>query len=237
MRTKKRLLTLAAALFMSLTACEGSLPMGPTLGLETGEVALSLHDPTTVTIDFEDIVSNPDGSTILLATYSKHGFTLSNSEAGFSSPEEDIPTFSRTLFPFPNGATVLERDDEGAFDVVSIDIGEVPWPFFGVTPIEITFTGTKGDASEVEATFTTDGSLGHQTFTFSASFAELVSLSWAQGLFPQLHLFDNIVLSFDDSGPSDPVTSDECKKGGFAQFGFRNQGDCVRFVETGKDRR
>lgn len=35
----------------------------------------------------------------------------------------------------------------------------------------------------------------------------------------------------------DPATKDECKDGGWEAFGFRNQGQCVRFVETGKDSR
>ncbi len=34
-----------------------------------------------------------------------------------------------------------------------------------------------------------------------------------------------------------PDNKDECKKGGWEQFGFRNQGQCVRFIETGKDSR
>jgi hypothetical protein len=29
----------------------------------------------------------------------------------------------------------------------------------------------------------------------------------------------------------------DCKKGGWENFGFRNQGQCIRFVNTGKDRR
>ena len=36
---------------------------------------------------------------------------------------------------------------------------------------------------------------------------------------------------------SGPQTKDDCKKGGWEQFGFRNQGQCVRFIETGKDSR
>lgn len=35
----------------------------------------------------------------------------------------------------------------------------------------------------------------------------------------------------------DAQTKDECKNGGWAYFGFRNQGQCVRFIETGKDSR
>lgn len=42
-------------------------------------------------------------------------------------------------------------------------------------------------------------------------------------------------LSF--SPPDDPTDKDECKNGGWEAFGFKNQGQCVRFVETGKDSR
>lgn len=40
-----------------------------------------------------------------------------------------------------------------------------------------------------------------------------------------------------DPGPSNPASRDQCKAGGWVAFGFRNQGQCVRFVETGKDSR
>jgi hypothetical protein len=36
---------------------------------------------------------------------------------------------------------------------------------------------------------------------------------------------------------ADPATKDECKNGGWVTFGFENQGQCVRFIETGKDSR
>jgi len=34
-----------------------------------------------------------------------------------------------------------------------------------------------------------------------------------------------------------PETKMDCKKGGWEAFGFRNQGQCIRFVNTGKDSR
>ena len=34
-----------------------------------------------------------------------------------------------------------------------------------------------------------------------------------------------------------PATKDECKNGGWVIFAFENQGQCVRFIETGKDSR
>jgi hypothetical protein len=36
---------------------------------------------------------------------------------------------------------------------------------------------------------------------------------------------------------SDPQSRDDCKDGGHADYGFANQGQCVRFVETGRDSR
>lgn len=32
-------------------------------------------------------------------------------------------------------------------------------------------------------------------------------------------------------------SKDQCKNGGWVLFGFKNQGQCVRYVETGKDSR
>lgn len=40
-----------------------------------------------------------------------------------------------------------------------------------------------------------------------------------------------------DLAELDPQTKEECKKGGWESFGFRNQGLCIQFVNTGKDSR
>lgn len=37
--------------------------------------------------------------------------------------------------------------------------------------------------------------------------------------------------------PQDPITKDHCKNGGWAAYGFYNQGQRIRFVHTGKDSR
>ena len=248
MHTTPRWSTLAAALSISLTACEG-LPTEPTLGLETGEAALSLASltHTGVLIDFEGLPTTGTGVT-LFAMYSEDGFTLVHSGGGFSSPGINNPIYvqSKTLFPFPDdGGTSLTKDGGGVFDVLSIDLAEAPWFISLLGPVPVTFTGTKTDESVVEETFMTDGSLQLQTFTFDTSlFTGLVSLSWTQApSFLQLHQFDNIVLSFHSSDPSptdpDPVTRDDCKKGGWDTFEdrFRNQGQCVRFVERNENRK
>ena len=87
------------------------------------------------------------------------------------------------------------------------------------------------DGSTVTATLTTDGVAGFQTFAFEG-FTDLVSLSWVQ--VSPFHQFDNIVLALEAAGP---VSKDDCRDGGWVAFGFVNQGQCVRMVETGKDSR
>jgi hypothetical protein len=36
---------------------------------------------------------------------------------------------------------------------------------------------------------------------------------------------------------NDPKTTDDCKNGGWKEFGFKNQGQCNRFISTGVDSR
>ena len=50
----------------------------------------------------------------------------------------------------------------------------------------------------------------------------------------QAFLVDNVVGTVSSD---DPTNKDQCKKGGWQVFGFRNQGQCIRFVNTGKDSR
>lgn len=36
---------------------------------------------------------------------------------------------------------------------------------------------------------------------------------------------------------NDPETKDDCKQGSWEEYGFKNQGQCIQFVNTGKDSR
>jgi hypothetical protein len=42
---------------------------------------------------------------------------------------------------------------------------------------------------------------------------------------------------FEVGEVNNPTTKADCKNGGWRDFGFRNQGQCIRFVNTGKDSR
>jgi hypothetical protein len=44
-------------------------------------------------------------------------------------------------------------------------------------------------------------------------------------------------LGHDDENGDAPSTKDDCKDGGWEDAGFRNQGQCIRFVNTGQDSR
>lgn len=57
--------------------------------------------------------------------------------------------------------------------------------------------------------------------------------------------FDNVVVAFAEDTTTydfepeiqDAVTKDDCKNGGWQELGFKNQGQCIRYVNTGKDNR
>jgi hypothetical protein len=49
---------------------------------------------------------------------------------------------------------------------------------------------------------------------------------------PALVTVGDIVVTDAPAPPPLPTSKDECKDGGWRQFGFRNQGECVAFVES-----
>jgi hypothetical protein len=49
---------------------------------------------------------------------------------------------------------------------------------------------------------------------------------------PTLVTVGDIVVTDAPAPPPLPTSKDECKDGGWRQFGFRNQGECVAFVES-----
>jgi hypothetical protein len=49
--------------------------------------------------------------------------------------------------------------------------------------------------------------------------------------------FDPLAIDNSELVGSSPQSKDDCKKGSYETFGFRNQGQCIRFVNTGQDSR
>jgi hypothetical protein len=50
-------------------------------------------------------------------------------------------------------------------------------------------------------------------------------------------LTDGCPLDPPPPAPENPESKNDCKKGGWEAFGFKNQGQCIKFVNTGKDSR
>lgn len=60
-----------------------------------------------------------------------------------------------------------------------------------------------------------------------------------KGLMDELRLYDAALTSEEVAGLFDPEvkSKDECKDGAWEAEGFKNQGQCIKFVNTGKDSR
>lgn len=48
---------------------------------------------------------------------------------------------------------------------------------------------------------------------------------------------DNQLLAYNELTPDEPESKEDCMNGGFEDFGFKNQGQCIRYVNTGQDSR
>lgn len=94
-----------------------------------------------------------------------------------------------------------------------------------VVNTSLTSTGQPRDACAGEASACTTA----KAFAFSAT-ATTAALVARGGLVMKF-------VSPEPPAPDEPVVQDDCKKGKWADFGFRNQGQCIRFVETGEDSR
>lgn len=135
------------------------------------------------TIDFSALEVTHDA-------YIEDGFELSSNGYSFLKGFYNGPNIC--MFP---GATIqintLKPLATTIFDILSIDLSELN---ADVGPQTVEFTGIRLGEGTVSQTFTTDGPLGFQTFTFGPEFSGLTSLSWDQ-MNPESFLcYDNIVV-------------------------------------------
>ena len=194
--------------------------------------------------------TSPDADFDLPVSYApaplEEGFTLSSPDAPAGPPPfftwgAGSPFYAGSAslwLNFPGSTAVLAREDGGEFNVLSMDFA---LQVFAPIASRVIVTGTQADGTTVSQELTIEPPAGPppgdfvlQTFAL-VGFENLVELSWQQAVpGPVPHQFDNIDFEIPAAGP---VTKDDCKKGGWEEFGFRNQGQCVRFIETGKDSR
>jgi choice-of-anchor C domain-containing protein len=133
--------------------------------------------------------------------------------------------------------------DAGTEYTVVFDLAGNPGAPQNVKKLVVTAAGESG-FYEFDTTGRSGTNMGwrEESFSFTATAANttLVFVS-LHGAPPTAHpdraqgpALDNIRVF---AAGNDPETMDDCKKGGWEQYGFRNQGQCVRFVQTGKDSR
>ena len=179
-------------------------------------------------LDFESLAT-ADPVVAVGPTYSESGYTFGVSgDAAFASAGPSSRYYAGSAGLFLNNIesldVILTRDDGKLFSATAIALA----PLITGVPGVVAFVGTRADGSTVTQTVTTGTEM---TFTPYAldGFTSLVELRWTQQFAGwALHQFDDVVVS-----DARPEAKDECFGGGWARYGFRNQGQCVRTFETG----
>ena len=115
-------------------------------------------------------------------------------------------TGSTTLFNgVSQGEAILTRADGGVFDLISIDLYEMPsLSPGGLTavnggPFHLEFFALRQDGSSLTTTFLVDNFLTPTTYMFTG-FTDVVSVNWFHG--PITHQFDNIAVVTRLTSPS-----------------------------------
>jgi hypothetical protein len=175
-----------------------------------GSLARPASAVSITTLDFEALSAADATIRSVGSAYSVDGYTFT---ASVPSSTGNTPNFntigarsssydgSTTLYNGNGlGGTTLSRSDGDLFRLFSIDLAEMP--NFDPTgrPVNLgsfalTFVGTKGDGSTVQATATILPFSTSTTLGLPADFDNLLAVSWTQGRdgAPSLtHQFDNV---------------------------------------------
>jgi hypothetical protein len=136
-------------------------------------------------------------------------------------------------------------------NLVSTGVGEVTLEFTNATSVQLSYFEVRidGEATGTTAHPVVDGDtihLGGVCVDTRASNAcpagpRVVTFNADETVEIRLALGGERDWDFDWTSfavlPNNPQSKDECKKGGWEAFGFENQGQCIRYVNTGKDSR
>lgn len=147
-----------------------------------------------VILDFNSLMHIDDAYISHDALYSEKGYTLdANNELGFASLgtlNSHYVGSTSLINDAGIGLTTLRKNDNGLFDLHSIDLAGL---LTFLTGVQVTFIGTKADNSFVSQTFT--GPVTSTTYNFT-DFNNLSKVEWLQdNVSLKLHQFDNINLT------------------------------------------
>ena len=168
-------------------------------------------------------------------------FTLSFEFSARSGPSGEQPAgdfrlvFGETGFPpdFDISGTVTCLHVEGNEAVLGIGSG-IRGGAGGTIVAVHDATGSSDDPFDVLGFYGTSQPPGSGDCPAPSSLPALVpccSDFWGANFFASLGS-DPTAITVHDAHPL-ATTKDQCKNGGWSQFGFENQGDCVSFVATG----
>lgn len=165
-------------------------------------IFLPMANATTLT--FEELIHEDTSIVDHGAVYTENGFVITNiateADSGFLPSLASVGTlayeFSGSTALFNDnygGTTVMTREGGGLFTLSSITLSEL-YPFdydpeFN-SEFDIEFSGFFSDGSAISQTFTLDGLVGVETFSFDTGFTDLVSARWLQT--PDIYQFDDI---------------------------------------------
>jgi hypothetical protein len=180
-------------------------------------------DPNTITYTFDDVPPSCFFDAVLANPHEDLTFTVTPLYAACFSPNGtmaiipadlarylagDVPQETRIVLPFNASTASIEFYDFWTQNVV-------------LNAYDASGTLLASGNATAFATWT--------TVSVSATGIAQIGLVTRQAN----TYFDNLKITYK----KDPTNKDQCKDGGWESYGFKNQGQCVRFVETGKDSR
>src|SRR5262245_20275359 len=162
-------------------------------------ITIEILDPSTPTSAFQSAGHTYVEEGMILTALSC--CAVDPTFASVTDPSSPLYAGERTLFHHIDGGQImLQRVDEGTFEMQSIDAAQLPgFDQFGnpvlYWPFPVTFTGIKRNGKTITKVFTAHNFPQVDTFTFSG-FSELVALQWFNGGAPGIpdHQFAKIIV-------------------------------------------
>lgn len=239
----------AGAGMIVLAACSSS-PTDPLADLDqveaaysgteaAGVVVIDPGDPNRKTYTFDELTMNCGWNVTTTGLYEDLVFP----SLAYMSP---CQTSNGTIGLMPSQEGILSAELRVGLpteaSAVSIE-SEYFWPVDGAVPTLVAY-----DADGNEVGRHSDGTPNAWvTLEVSGDGTPIVEIGFDM---PQLRVrLDNLAVTYvsDDPDPEpdpdagthpiDPTEKADCRNGGWEGYGFRNQGQCVRFIETGQDSR
>jgi hypothetical protein len=218
----------ATVSLVELLSARGPSPLRPRTGGPTTAFAMVPDplDPNTITYTFDDVPPTCAFDDVMADPYDDLDFVVTPRWTGCFSPNGTVSVVPANLAVYEAGNEPLEVRIQlpKVATAASIEFYD-----FWNEPITLNAYGAGG---VLLSTMTATSFSTWTTLSVSAAGIRQIGIVTLQG---NTYL-DNLKITYTGVAAG-PTTKDDCKKGGWETYGFKNQGQCVKFVETGKDSR